>query len=86
VTEVLADILTVDEVARHYRWQSNFPVHDRARKLQIPHIKRAHTKRLIFVRKHLELWDAGAPLVTIELEDGGRAVVPASEAEGVMDV
>lgn len=68
--------LTAEEVATRYLVSLSW-VHERTRLNTIPHMKRAHTRRVLFQADHLAAWDAGAKLEIVVLDDGGRLVRPA---------
>jgi hypothetical protein len=72
--------LTVEQVAERERCSTR-TVHERARLYQIPHLRRAGARRLLFRLDWLELYDQGVELEVIHLDDPlgespGRIVKP----------
>jgi VRR-NUC domain/Helix-turn-helix domain len=70
-----AVFLTVEDVARRYN-TSVKAIHDRTRRNEIPFTKRPGFRRLLFDRRHLDHWDAGAGLEVVDLPGGGKIVRP----------
>jgi hypothetical protein len=67
-------ILLEDVVERYH--SSTRSVGELVSKRAIPHLRHAHTRRVLFVPAELDAWDDGAELETIPLAGGGRRVRP----------
>jgi len=69
------ELLTTAQMASELKCSLR-TVHEGTRKRTIPHVRPPHGRRCYSRRQWLAEWLAGAPLETIELAHGGRAVLP----------
>ena len=70
--------LLIDEVCARYSCTPKV-IHDKTRTRRMPFLKRPGWRHLMFNPDHLEQWDNGAPLETVELDDGGVLVRPVAD-------
>lgn len=76
---VVADpvhLATVEEMAPELH-MSAWTLSEACRRLQFPHVKLPHRRRILIDRRHVEAFLAGAALESKRLPGGGRIVAPA---------
>jgi hypothetical protein len=67
--------LTTEQVAERYH-ASVRAVRDWVAAGHLPYTRRPYARRLLYLRAHLDAYDAGAELEHVELPDGGVVVRP----------
>lgn len=68
---------TVEEIAPELA-MTVWTLSDACRRLQFPHVKLPHRRRILIDRRHVAAFLDGAPLEAKRLAGGGRVVKPAA--------